>query len=48
MTRATISKHSLIEILLTGKIKRISKQININKSNNSIIKEDTIISFAVH
>ena len=48
ITRATILKYSLIEILLIGKTKRMLRQININKGNNGITKEDTIIGFTVN
>ena len=47
-TRATAPKHSRIEILSTGETKRMSRQIDINKNDNGITREDIIIGFAVY
>ena len=48
MIRATALKYSLIEILSVCKTERILRQIDINKNNNSITKEDVTIDFTVH
>ena len=48
MTRATVLKYSLIETLFTGETERMLRQIDIDKNNNSITKENMIIGFAVY
>ena len=48
MTRATTSKHNLIEILLAGETEKMLRQIDIDKGNDDVTKEDMIIGFIVY